>query len=132
MNSTVKVPERSLGKPGAAIEPRDVKGQANLIARFIKMLKCDTARISRPLARGKMFLIIGWHRNTKSTAGQHWMKDGKPFHFNYVEEQCVASGLTVKDLVASAQHYKWLRGKTWIDLLTTRKGKSVLKRWRSA
>jgi hypothetical protein len=84
--------------------------QEQLIRMFIKMFNCDTARISTPC--GKLFLIIGWNRNTKDDPGQ-WLKDGKPFNFDYVKEKVIASGETEAELIESAKEYKRLSKMTW-------------------
>jgi hypothetical protein len=76
-----------------------------LIKRFIRMFKCDTARIFR--FPGRIFLILGWNRNTKQDAGQ-WIKNGEPIDFNYVQETVVASGSNEASLVKSAKVYKKL------------------------
>jgi hypothetical protein len=59
------------------------------IQRFLKMFGCDTARISRSM--GKLFLIIGWKRNTKDDPGQ-WYRNGEPIDFDYTHEEVIASG----------------------------------------
>jgi hypothetical protein len=78
--------------------------------QFARLLKADTARISK-CDSGKMFLIIGFKRNTKDDAGQ-WLKDGKPIDFDYLAERCVASGRTMCELEESAREYKRLQSIT--------------------
>jgi hypothetical protein len=86
-----------------------------LVRRFMRMFKCDTARITQYC--GTMFLVIGHKRHTKRdrkkdpTVGQ-WMKDGKPFDFGYVAERVIARGKTEAELVADAKHYKKLCSMT--------------------
>jgi hypothetical protein len=82
--------------------------------RCREIIDCDTARISTPA--GKMFLVIGFNRNTKDDKGQ-WMKDGEPYDFDYVAEQTVASGETEDELLASALEYKRLCGMTMEEYL---------------
>ena len=81
-----------------------------LIKRFCRMFKCDAARISR-YHGNKMFLILGWNRNTKKqhekgkSSGQWMRSEGGelvPFDFDYLEEKVIASGKTLKALTASA------------------------------
>jgi hypothetical protein len=83
--------------------------------RFARLLKADTARISK-FESGQMFLIIGFKRNTKDDHG-HWYKNGKPIHFDYVAEHCVASGKTMRELEASAREYKRLQSITMEEYL---------------
>lgn len=85
-----------------------------LEARFKRMFECDTVRISSPC--GKHFLIIGFNRNTKDDEGR-WYKDGKPIHFDYVAEKVIASGDTMKELIASAKEYKRLTQMTMTEYL---------------
>ena len=91
----------------------DAKTEKRLIKKFIKMFDCDTARISTPM--GTMFLIIGWNRNTKNTKHIFWTKNGEHFDFDYVEEKVVASGGTIKELIASAEYHKRLQNMSWAD-----------------
>lgn len=85
-----------------------------IVRRCRKIIKCDTARISKPL--DKMFFIIGFNRNTKDDEGQ-WIKNGKPFDFNYVTESVVASGNTEDELIASCKEYKRLSEMTMEEYL---------------
>ena len=85
-----------------------------LVRRCREIIDCDTARISTPA--GKMFLVIGFNRNTKDDEGQ-WIKDGAPYDFDYVAEQTVASGETEEELLASAREYKRLCGMTMEEYL---------------
>ena len=86
------------------------------VQQFIRMFKCDTARISQP--GGRMFLILGWNKNTKTEreagreAGQ-WHRDGEPIDFDYVHEQVVASGNSESELMESAKLYQQLCAMTW-------------------
>lgn len=75
--------------------------------QFAKLLKADTARVSK-FESGQMFLIIGFKRNTQNDRNQ-WLKNGKPIHFDYLAEHCVASGKTMRELEASAREYKRLK-----------------------
>lgn len=84
--------------------------------RAVELFKCDTARISSPC--GRHFLILGWNKNTKTEreAGRdkgQWVKTDEngvntPFDFDFVHEQVIASGATLKEMWASAEHYKRL------------------------
>jgi hypothetical protein len=71
---------------------------------FVQMFGCDAARITNPLGV-QMFLIIGHLRNTKQDEGQ-WIRNGEPFDFDYLQEQVIASGTTIKELFKSARAYK--------------------------
>lgn len=74
---------------------------------------CDTARISKPLDDGKMFLIVGFNRSTKDDEGQWVDQDGERIDFDYVLESCIASGHTKEELIASTKEYVKLCGMTW-------------------
>ena len=79
--------------------------KTTLIKRTINLLSCDTARISSPCR--KHFMIIGYNRNTKDDEGQ-WIKNGKPFDFNYIHEITIASGKTLKELWKNVKYYNKL------------------------
>lgn len=94
--------------------------QQRLVRRFVRMFKCDTARITSPC--GTHYLILGWTKNTRTEreAGRdvgQWHRNGEPIDFDYTHEQVAARGNTVAELVASAKHYKKLLGITWGDYL---------------
>ena len=80
------------------------------ITKYKRMFGCDTARISKPLGSGNMYLIIGYKRNTKDTAGQ-WYKNGEPIDFDFVEQKVVASGANEDELLEDAKRYKKLLRK---------------------
>lgn len=94
-----------------------------ILRRFKRMLGCDTARISKPL--DKMFLIIGWKRHTREWKDHAWYKNGERFDFEYTEEHCIASGRTMKELLASAKEYKRLQGLSWADYFVERAAKAT-------
>lgn len=71
------------------------------------MFKCDTARISQPCGT-YYFLVLGWNKHSE---GKWHAQDGKPINFDYVHEQVVAAGNTLRQLVASAKHYENKRKK---------------------
>lgn len=93
-----------------------------LSAKCIEIIECDTARIRKfdEWNGGKMFLIIGFNRNTKDNSGQ-WSRDplGKePIpDWDYVAEKVVASGTTEEELIKSATEYKRLCGMTMREYL---------------
>lgn len=93
-----------------------IPGTEKLAKRFVRMFKCDTARITKPCDH--WFLVIGWNRNTKKdreegrSSGQ-WVRNGEPIDFDYVHEEVIANGANEKELIASAKHYKKLSGMTW-------------------
>ena len=94
-----------------------------LSSKCMKIIECDTARISK--AGDKLFLIIGFNHNTKDDSGQ-WMQiheDGTKENrdWDYVHEQCVASGKTEKELIQSAKEYQRLCGMTMTEYLTEKK-----------
>jgi hypothetical protein len=68
--------------------------------RYALQFKCDNARIRK--VGGTWFLCLGWNRRSE---GQ-WFKNGEPFNFDYLEEKVVASGKTMKELIASAEKYR--------------------------
>jgi hypothetical protein len=77
----------------------------------MKFVKCDTARISKPFE--KMYLIIGFNRNTKDDEGVWVNNDNKIIDFDYMQEYVVASGHTKKELIESTKEYQRLLGITW-------------------
>jgi hypothetical protein len=86
--------------------------EEQIIYECRKIIKCDTARISKPCET--MFLIIGFNRNTKDDEGRVWVnQDNKRIDFDYVQESVVASGKTSKELIASAKEYQRICGITW-------------------
>lgn len=82
--------------------------------QFIEQIKdifqCDSVRISKPL--DKMFLIIGFRKNTADNEGQ-WYRNGEPIDFDYIEEQVIANGDNFTELLESAKHYKKLLDTDW-------------------
>ena len=80
-----------------------------IVARCKEIIECDTARISH--LNEKMYLIIGFNRNTKDDEGQ-WIKDGEPYDFDYFSENVVASGRTEEELIESLVEYKRVCGMT--------------------
>lgn len=88
--------------------------EKQLIKECRKIVKCDTARISKPLRQ--MFLIIGFKRNTKDDVGQ-WIKNGKPYDFDYIQESVIASGNTPEELIADVKEYKRLCSMTMEEYL---------------
>ena len=88
--------------------------EKQLIKECRKIIKCDKARISKPL--GRMFLIIGFKRNTKDDEGQY-MKNGKPYDFDYIDESVVANGNTPEELIADTKEYARLCSMTMEEYL---------------
>jgi hypothetical protein len=82
--------------------------------RFVKMFGCNTARILK--FPGRLYLLIGYRRSTVDDSGQ-WYHNGEPFDFTYVAENCIASGTTEEELLASAEEYKRLCEITMEDYL---------------
>jgi len=87
-----------------------------LSSKCMKIIKCDTARISK--YPDKQYLIIGFNRNTKDDSGQ-WCRDSAgndPIpDWNYVAEKVVASGKTDIELIESAKEYQRLCGMTMYE-----------------
>ena len=87
----------------------------SLIDHFKEQFECDTIRIS--VVWDKMFLMIGFNRNTKDDPGQ-WnevTETGEmiPRDWDYIQETVIASGKTITELIKSADQYKKLQGMTW-------------------
>ena len=82
-----------------------------------EIVTCDTARISKPLDDGKMFLIVGFNRSTKDDVGQWVDENGERRDFDYVQEYVIASGFTEKELINSTKEYVKLCGMTWGGIL---------------
>lgn len=75
-------------------------------------VKCDTARISKLC--DKMYLIIGFNRNTKDDEGVCVVnQNNQRIDFDYVQESVVASGKTKKELIEATKEYQRLCGITW-------------------
>lgn len=90
-----------------------------LSSRCMRIIECDTARISK--VGDTLFLIIGYEWNTKDDTGQ-WIeidKDGnlKERDWDYVQEKVVASGKTESELIKSAEEYKKLCRMTIFECL---------------
>ena len=83
----------------------------NLIAKCKEIIEFDTARIIKPI--DKMFLIIGFNRNTKNDDGQKWLFNDETKDFDYVQESVIASGCTEEELINSVKEYKRLCGMSW-------------------
>lgn len=92
-----------------------------LSAKCMSIIECDTARIAKPGFDEKMFLIIGFNRNTKDDPGQ-WCRDSFSKipvpDWDYVQEKVVASGKTESELIESAKEYQRLCGITMEEYLT--------------
>jgi len=83
----------------------------SLAKECMKYVKCDTARISKPC--DKMFLIIGFNRNTKDDESTITIKNNQRIDYDYVQELVVASGYTKEELIESTKEYQRLCGITW-------------------
>lgn len=83
----------------------------NLAKECMNYVKCDTARISKPL--DKMYLIIGFNRNSKDDEGKWVNNYNHEFEFDYVQESVVSSGYTNEELIESTKEYQRLCGITW-------------------
>lgn len=87
-----------------------------LIKKCKEIITCDTARISQ---YDKMFLIIGFNKNTKTDDRNGvWCNElGEEIHFDYLEEYCIASGKTEEELLDSVKEYKRLQAMNWNDYI---------------
>jgi hypothetical protein len=87
---------------------------------YKSMFQCDEFRIAK--YSGKMFLILGWRRNT-SQDEERWVRvnssfrDGQPVDFNYLREKVIASGHTEAELFKSAKEYKRISGMSMVEYL---------------
>lgn len=82
----------------------------HFVKRAVKFLGCDTARISQP--SNTLFLIIGFNKNTKTDGStSQWIKDGKPFDFDYINEYVIANGKDLAELWASVKSYRKVQKK---------------------
>ena len=91
-----------------------------LSSKCREIIECDTARIKsfdKWVGNGKMFLVIGFNRNTKDDPGQWQDENGNPKDWDYVEEKTVASGKTEAELIESAKEYQRLCGMTTEEYL---------------
>jgi hypothetical protein len=80
--------------------------------KFKKMFRCDSVRISNPM--NKFFLIIGYKKHTKDDTLSYYSDgDGNRIDFEYIDEQIIASGKNIKELIMSAKYYKSLQGMSW-------------------
>lgn len=82
-----------------------------LVKECMKYVECDTARISKP--RNKMFLIIGFNRNTKDDVGVWVNQDNQKIDFDYVQESVIACGHNKKELIESVKEYQRICDITW-------------------
>ena len=101
---------------------------SELLKRCREIVECDTARISRPLVDGRMYLIIGFKRNTKDGGGYFYNGACRAAYYikesiDYAKESIVASGFTEDELIASAKEYVKLQGMTWEDYFGNIDGK---------
>ena len=82
-----------------------------LVMQCREIIKCDSARITT--LQEKMFLVIGFNRNTKDDSDGYWMDEtGTKRDFDYVHETVIAYGKTEEELLASVREYKRLCGMT--------------------
>jgi len=92
-----------------------------------EIVTCDTARISKPLGDGKMFLIIGFNRNTKDDEGQWVDENGVRRDWDYVQESVIASGFTEKELIDSTKEYVRVCGMTWEEYFADLREKELCR-----
>ena len=74
-----------------------------------KLFSCDAACLVN-FTGPQYFLIIGNYRNTRNDIGQ-WYKNGEPIHFRYLAKTVIASGRTIKGLLAEMKQYRRLGGR---------------------
>lgn len=89
---------------------------------YAVMFGVDVARIVR--YGGRQFLIIGERKNTADGEERGtWFKNGKPWHFDYIQERVIASGNSDEELLDSAREYLRLCGLTMEEYLKEVTGK---------
>ena len=93
-----------------------------LSSKCMEIIECDTARIS--MTGCKMFLIIGFNKNTKDLPGQFYkgadIMGMEAVDWDYIEEKVVASGKTDSELIESAKEYKRLCSITILEYFGTK------------
>lgn len=92
----------------------DTHANRTYLQTLTRKFGCDQTRIVK--ACGKLFLVLGWKRNTKQDAGQ-WYKNGRPIDFDYIKEMCVASGSIMAELKKSALEYEKVKRKSKVTRL---------------
>lgn len=107
--------------PSRATPPFEAVVVERLECLFKRMFKSDTARLSSPLG-GTVFLIVGNIRNTRDDEGMWVDQKGKRRDWDYVAEECIASGDTVMDLVRSARRYRRLCSMSMEEFLMEEAG----------
>ena len=94
------------------------------------LLGCDSARVVKGLPGSKMFLIIGFKRNTRQDEGVWSDEHGTRKDWDYMQEHCIASGHTFTELVASAWDYKRLKGRIPWERISKSRRKKLANVWR--
>lgn len=85
------------------------------VNRMKNLINCDQVRVSK--CPDKMFLIVGFNRNTSQDKEAWYDQNGVRKDWDYVDEKVVASGATVDELIASAERYVRLSSMTVADFL---------------
>ena len=80
---------------------------------FKGIFETNHVRILNPLDN-KYFLIVGDEKHTAELPGQ-WTKNGEEYDFEYIDEQCIASGETFEELLDDAKKYLDLIDMTWVE-----------------
>lgn len=98
------------------------KRTLRLVKIFVRMFKCDEARVTR--VGDTLFLMLGWKENTATQREKHpgigqWNDGEKDIDFDYIRSEVVASGKTENELLAAARHYKKLLGMTMEEYLNS-------------
>jgi hypothetical protein len=91
------------------------KDYSEIARECMKLIECDTARIVSP--QNKMYLIIGFNKNTKDDPGQWIDQKGERRDFKYIQEQVIASGITSEELLNSVREYNRLKKISWEEYL---------------
>lgn len=95
---------------------QDIINYIDLAEQCRLIVGSDTARISKPLDR--MFLIIGYNRDTREDKGSHFINEnGDRFDFKYVAERVIANGYTIEELIKNTKEYARLSKMTMEEYL---------------
>lgn len=95
-----------------------------LSSKCMKIIECDTARISK--VGNKLFLIIGFNKNTKDDSVGQCFINGEPVDYDYVAEKVIASGKTENELIKSTKEYSGLCEMTIFEYLTEKANENRL------
>lgn len=101
----------------------DAKELHELALECLSILDADVARISHP--GDKMFLVIGYHKNSQNWIQVHEDGSREERNFKYFEEHVVASGNNRDSLLESTKKYAKLCEMDIMDYLFEKKIKNT-------